>query len=100
MRPLPRIAHHSGMTDSNADPPKTLADAEQKFSRFLARQNYPDGICWLMPGHVMMDRKRHHWKRKRRAKAARYAALRYSNGVERKLGLPLRAICATEDETF
>jgi hypothetical protein len=88
------------MTDSNADPPRTLADAEQKFSRFLASQNYPDAICWLMPGDVMMDRKRHHWIRKRRTKAAKFAALRYSDGVERKLGIHLRAICATEDETF
>jgi hypothetical protein len=97
---LPDIAHNPGVTDSNTDLPRTLADAEQKFRTFLVSQNYPDRICWLMPGDVMMDRKRHHWIRKRRVKAAKNAAQRYSNGVERKLGIHLRAICATKDETF
>jgi hypothetical protein len=99
VKAYPRIADNSGVTDSDTDPPSTLTDAEQKFRRFLASQNYPDTICWLMPGDVVMDTKRHHWIRKRRG-AAKYAALRYSDGVERKLGIHRRAICATKDETF
>jgi hypothetical protein len=88
------------VTDPNADPPQTLSAAEEKFRAFLATQNYPKAICWLMPGDVVVDGKRRCWVRKREAEATRFAALRYSEGLERDLGVMLRAICATETETF
>lgn len=88
------------MTDSNADPPKTLSAAEESFRTFLETQNYPKSICWLIPGDVLVDRNRHYWVRKRKVAATRFAALRYSKGLERNLGVMLRAVCATEAETF
>jgi hypothetical protein len=100
LQQLRRIAHNSSVTDPNADPPKTLSAAEEKFRTFLATQNYPKTICWLMPGDVVVDGNLRYWVRKREAEATRFAALRYSEGLERNLGVMLRAICATETETF
>jgi len=88
------------VTDANPDPPDTLSAAEEKFRPFLATQNYPTAICWLMPGDVVVDTNRHYWVRKRDAEGTGYAALRYSVGRERNFGIKLQAICATESETF
>ena len=93
------IAHNSRVSDLSPDPPKTLKEAEQKFRGFLSRANYPDAICWLIPGDVVASAG-HYWVRKRGAKAEQYAAFRYAEGVNRNLGILLEAICATEEETF
>jgi len=53
-----------------------------------------------MRGDVVVDESSHYWVRKRDEEATRNAALRYSEGLERKLGIMLQAICATESETF
>ena len=89
------------MTDAiHEPPPHTLSAAEEKFRMFLAAQNYPKAICWLMPGDVVVDTNRNYWVRKRDVEGKRYAALRYSVGLERNFGVKLQAICATESETF
>ncbi len=49
-------------------------------------------ICWLMPGDVVVDTSRHYWVRKRGAEGARYAAQRYSVGLERNFGVKFQAI--------
>jgi hypothetical protein len=92
--------YNSRATDSNPDPPQTLFAAEEKFRAFLATQNYPKAICWLTPGDVVVDTNRHFWVRKRDKKATEYAALQYAEGLRRNFGVMLRAICATEMETF
>jgi hypothetical protein len=78
LQQLRGVAHNSRMTDANPDPPQTLSAAEEKFKTFLASQNYPKAICWVMPGDVVVDRNRHYWVRKREAEGTRYAALRWS----------------------
>ena len=88
------------MTDANHDPPQTLSAAEEKFRTFLATQNYPKTVCWVMPDDVVVDPNRRYWVRKREVEGMRYAALLYSVGIERNLGVKLQAICATESETF
>jgi hypothetical protein len=89
------------VTDSVSDPPQTLADAELKFSTFLAAQSYPKKIRWLVPTDVLVDNQRRFWIRERGTNAAmHHAALRYSEGVERRSGIELRAICSTETQTF
>jgi hypothetical protein len=88
------------VTKSDSDPPLTLAEAEDKFRRFLSFQNYPTTICWLMEGDLLIDKVRHFWVRERRSEAARHAVLRYSEGLERNLGVHLRAICSTDEQTF
>jgi hypothetical protein len=100
LQQLRGIAHNSRVTDANLDPPQTLSAAEEKFRTFLAAQNDPKAICWLTPGDAVVDTNRHYWVRKREAEGARYAALRYSMGLERNFGVKLQAICATESETF
>ena len=100
LQQAPTVAHNSRVFDANADPPNTLSDAEERFRTFLAAQNYPREICWLMPGDVMAGRNRHLWVRKRGAEATRYATHKYLVGLERNLGIELEAICATETVTF
>ena len=88
------------MADLNQDPPQTLREAEEKFRSILRRENYPETICWLIPGDVVASNGPHYWVRKRGTEAQQYAATRYAEGVDRGLGILLRAICATNAETF
>ena len=100
LQQLTRVAHTLRVIDPNANPPKTLSGAEEKFRTFLATQNYPKAICWLMPGDVMADGNRRLWVRRRGIEGTEYAVLQYSLGIERNCGVMLEAICATETETF
>jgi hypothetical protein len=88
------------VADADPDPPQTLAAAEERFRTFLATQDYPKAIRWLMPGDVVVDTNRHYRVRKREVDGTKYAALQYSVGLERNFGIKLHAICATESETF
>jgi hypothetical protein len=88
------------VSNLNLDPPRTLKQAEQAFRSFLQRENYPERICWLIPGDVLASNGPHYWVRKRGIEAEQYAATRYAKGVDRGLGILLRAICATNEETF
>ena len=93
-------AHNLDVTDFDPDPPPTLEEAEDRFSAFLASQSYPKTVCWLRQGDVLVDKKRHFWIRVDLGQGAKAAAQRYSQGLERKLGVELRVICATEAQTF
>jgi hypothetical protein len=93
-------AHNLCVADLNQDPPQTLREAEEKFRSFLRRENYPETICWLIPGDLVASSGPHYWVRKRGTEAEQYAATRYAEGVDRGLGILLRAICATNAETF
>ena len=87
------------MTDFAPDPPLTLRAAEKQFSAFLSVQNYPARICWIAFGDLLVDKKTHFWIRPR-PNAEEYAAQQYAEGLRRKFGIELRAICATDVETF
>jgi hypothetical protein len=78
------------VTDANLDPPQTFSAAQAKFRIFLATQNYPKAICWVMPGDVVADTSHHYGVRKREVEATRYAAQRYSVGLERNFGVKLQ----------
>ncbi len=84
---------------TSPDPPKTLLIAEEKFSTFLASQGYPKAVCWLEPSDLVVDAKRRFWIRLRPETAMR-SELQYCAGGDRNLGVELRAICATNTETF
>jgi hypothetical protein len=43
------------MIDSNSDPPETLAEAAEKFKKFLSAQHWPQTISWLMRDNVLVD---------------------------------------------
>jgi hypothetical protein len=83
---------------SAPDPPLTLKAAEEKFSAFLASQNYPARACWIAIGDLLVDKKTHFWMRPR-PNAQEHAAQQYAEGLGRRLGIELRAICASEVET-
>jgi hypothetical protein len=100
LQQLSGLAHNLIVTDSNLHLPATLSGAEEKFRTFLASQNYPKVISWTMPGDVVVDAKRNYWVRTRSAKNAGHAALRYTQGLERRFGIMLKAVCATETVTF
>ena len=63
------VAHNFRVTDANLDPPQTFSAAEAKFGTFLATQNHPKAICWVMPGDVVVT-SRHYWVRRREVELA------------------------------
>lgn len=84
---------------TSPSPPGTLQVAKENFSAFLASEGYPKAVCWLEPSDLVVDAKRHYWIRHRRETTMR-AEQQYAEGVDRNLGVELRAICATNNETF
>lgn len=84
----------------NPDPPLSLPGAEETFSKFLASQGYPSAICWVFPGDMVVDKERRYWIKPNRFEATRNAEQTYQEGLERGLGVWLRAICSNETETF
>jgi hypothetical protein len=93
------LRHNSKVTNSLAELPPTLEAAEEKFSAFLTSQEWPETICWVTSDDLLVGSKTHHWIRVRPNAAIR-AAQRYADGFEGKLGIEVRAICATQTETF
>jgi hypothetical protein len=89
----------ANVTESAPDPPVTLKAAKEKFSAFLASQNYPEKVCWIAVDDLLVDKNTHFWIRPRPNSEER-AAQQYAHGLDRKIGIELRAICATDAETF
>lgn len=87
------------VTESAPDPPLTLKAAKEKFSAFLASLNYPAKVYWVALDDLLVDKKTHFWIRPN-PNAEEYASRQYAEGLNRKLGIELRAICATDAETF
>ena len=48
---------------------------------------------------MLADKNRHLWVRGSRTEANHSAAGRYCEGIQRRLGIALQAICATDEET-
>jgi hypothetical protein len=84
---------------SGPDPPLTLEAAQETFSAFLASQNYPARVCWITLADLLVDGEAHFWIRPK-SNGEEIAAQRYAEGLDRKLGIELRAICASDVETF
>jgi hypothetical protein len=91
----------SAMADSNPDPPKSLATAEELFRRFLASNGYPSKIAWVVAEDVVPDSARRYWIREHgRDRGLVEANQRYSTGLQRNLGIALNAFSANSTETF
>ncbi len=88
------------MADPYSDPPETLDDAAEKLKVFLSVQHWPETIRWLTRDNVLVDRQGQFWVQERGTLAFDHAKLRYSEGLERNLGVALAAVCATDTETF
>ena len=88
------------MHDSAADLPRTLAAAEELFREFLAHNGYPPDVHWLVKDSVVSAAQRECWIRDDRVKATENANLRYLAGLQRNLGIALRAVCASNTTTY
>jgi hypothetical protein len=84
-----KLADNSNMTDPNSDPPETLAEAAETFRKFLSAQHWPETIRWLTHDNVLVDGQDQFWVRECGTKALEHAKVRYSEGVERNLGVAL-----------
>jgi hypothetical protein len=88
------------MADPNSDPPETLDEGAERFKKFLSAQRWPEAIRWLTHDNVLVDGKGQFWVRERGTMASEHVKLRYSEGIQRNLGVALSAVCATGTETF
>ena len=82
------------------DPPRTLDAAEQRFAQFLVRNGYPADVRWLVADNVVVDKRRRCWIREDNERASAEANRRYLAGLERNLGIALRAVCCSGAMTF
>ena len=83
------------------DPPETLEAATQRFSDFLVRGAWPAQICWLTRDDLLVVSPNYHFLvRPRRSAGLEEAEANYAIGLERRLGIALEAMCASEEETF
>lgn len=89
------------MTDFAIDLPQSLAAAEEKFSRFLQSNGYPPKIRWVVADSIVLGNGCHCWIADRyRDSGLAEAKRRYTEGVVKGLGITLRAVCASDTETF
>ena len=88
------------MAEPHYDPPETLDEAAERLKKFLLAQHWPGAIRWLTHDNVLVDRKGQFWVCERGTMPFEHAKLRYSEGVQRNLGVALSAVCATDTETF
>jgi len=65
----------------------------------LPLKTIPRKVCWIALGDLLADNKTHFGIRLR-PNAEEHAAQQYAEGLDRGLGIELRAICATDVETF
>jgi hypothetical protein len=91
-----------GMTVGALDPPLTLSGAEKLFSEFLFQNGHPPRVRWLTAADLIVDKRGRFWVRGQgtNANPSREANRQYSVGLERNLGIALRALCSTDAETF
>jgi hypothetical protein len=89
------------MANRDRDPPGTLAEAEIRFSRFLFENNLPSKIRWIAAGQIALTTGPRILVQCQGAEIGREEAKRrYVIGLERGLGICMRAICATDTETI
>jgi hypothetical protein len=88
------------MNDTQQNLPDSLDGAATQFSEFLRNNGYPGEVCWITADDVAVDPQGKFWLRDRSESRLRQAELLYRSGVERGLGIALRAVCANETTTF
>jgi hypothetical protein len=89
------------MTDSQPDPPLTLAGAEDAFSQFLSSNGYPLRIRWITAEQIVLGDNRHHFISTLGAEIGHAeASRRYAEGLKKGLGILLQGFCATPKETI
>jgi len=83
-----------------ADIPETLSEAEQQFKTFLANNSYPQTICWITPKDLVATAPHKYSVRKPSSGALKHVEEKFAEGLAKGVGVELRAICASNDETF
>jgi hypothetical protein len=85
---------------TDGDPPGSFDIATERFQLFLSTQGYPCKVSWITSGATLVDRQHHFWIRSKENSGLRDAQQLYSEGLRRKLGIELRAVCCSDLETF
>jgi|SRR5579859_166933 len=88
------------MNDARQNLPNSLDSATTQFSEFLRNNGYPGGVRWITAADVAIDQQGNFWVRNHPEFHISQAELQYRSGLERGLGVALRAVCANETTTF
>jgi hypothetical protein len=89
------------MPDLQTDPPQTLAEATQLFAEYLAENNYPTQIRWIMPDQIFQAEDGTFMIHALAAEKGRdVAEKQYHAGLHAGFGILLQALCATDRETI
>lgn len=87
------------MTDRVSTPPKVFSDAEKRLSTFLVEHGYPATVRWLLPEDVIPGGERY-WINPREPESTETATHNYRCGLQKNLGINLRAVCADDSTTY
>jgi hypothetical protein len=82
------------------DPPKTLAQAEERFKSFLLANGYPPVICWITSTDLVVISSHEYSIRKTANRVATHFSDKFVQGLAKGNGVELRALCASGDRTF
>jgi len=89
------------MANPTPDLPTSLAEAANKFARFLADNGYSPNIRWLVADDAVIGSRCDIWVRDSKTdKGIAEANRRYAAGLSKELGVALIAHCTTGAETF
>jgi hypothetical protein len=83
------------------DPPESFAEAETRFNKFLAGNNFPSNIRWILADQIALTTNRGYLILAAGAiEGRKEAERRYVAGLAKGLGISLNAICVTPEETI
>jgi len=91
------------MPDLLLTAPIALAIAEERFKEFLTQNSYPADVRWILAKGLLIDKLGRyfvHHVDQVYLDGAQEAHRRYAVGLDRQIGISLRAYCASETETF
>ncbi len=95
-----RLVHNTSVPNSSAEPPETFAKADERFKDFLAKNGFSQNVYWVGSEDIVVEKPHHYWVRQRPGNGAEQTSLRYVEGIARGLGVELRAVCSTAEETY
>ena len=82
------------------DPPKSLAEAEELFGKFLSDRGLPTRIVWVQEADVVFEHERSRLVDISSCLDRAYVEQSYQQGVAKDLGISLIAHCASSKHTF
>lgn len=83
-----------------SDVPWSFDAAEADFSRFLTEREYPALIAWIAIEDVIIDESGQHFVRRNGKGSRATSKNHYLSAIGQGLGIELRAMCASEAQTF